>query len=177
MKITPNSIDTSVKAYLDCTGIQYSVVYIRVSNITSNIDTPMDKWCVSLGNQWFDFYTGLGLRNLVDDKIRKMARFDSPHMTEKDKINNTHTYRQYKSKCESLRTPNPPSAASVLYALLSDSDALEYNFTDWCDMLGYSDDSISAKTTYLMCMENAHKLRKVLPRTNMEKIKELLENY
>ena len=177
MTIISNPIDTHIKSYLDDIGIKYSTIYIGVSKMNGNNDNPMDKWKVTLGNPSFDFYTGLGLRNPVDSKIRRMARFDFPHMTEKDKINDTHTYRQYKSKCEALRTPNPPSAASVLYGLILDSDVLEYDFTDWCDILGYDDDSINAKTTYWMCIENAHKLRKVLSRSNMEKIKELLENY
>lgn len=58
------------------------------------------------------------------------------------------------------RKPKKPSVADVLYALFMDASASDYNFSDWCDEYGYSDDSIKALNVYKDCLDTATALRK-----------------
>jgi hypothetical protein len=61
-------------------------------------------------------------------------------------------------------TPRPrkPKVADVLHSLFLDASAADYNFSDWCNEYGYSDDSIKALNMYKACLETATALRKYL---------------
>lgn len=56
--------------------------------------------------------------------------------------------------------PKKPAVADVLYSLFNDAKAADYNFSDWCDEFGYSDDSIKALNMYKACLDTATALRK-----------------
>lgn len=56
--------------------------------------------------------------------------------------------------------PKKPTVADVLYSLFNDANAADYNFSDWCDEFGYSDDSIKALNMYKACLDTATALRK-----------------
>lgn len=56
--------------------------------------------------------------------------------------------------------PKPPTLDDVLYALVSDAEACDMSFDDWCSSFGYDTDSRKALDTYLACQRNATKLRK-----------------
>ena len=51
-----------------------------------------------------------------------------------------------------------PNVKEVLWALLMDADALEYDFDEWCDNLGYDNDSIKAKKIYDLCRDLGRKV-------------------
>ena len=59
-----------------------------------------------------------------------------------------------KARFLKLSKPVFPGVASVLHSLMLDAQALDQSFADWCDDLGYDDDSISAFDTYRACCEN-----------------------
>jgi hypothetical protein len=73
--------------------------------------------------------------------------------------------------------PVAPTAASVLYSLVSDSNALYSSFKHWCDDYGYDSDSIKAFDTYRACCEIGEKLAKVFTRVQMNELRELLQDY
>lgn len=54
----------------------------------------------------------------------------------------------------------PPTYDMVLESLLMDSEVLPMLFKDWCDELGYNQDSRSVLETYNECCDNARKLIK-----------------
>lgn len=60
------------------------------------------------------------------------------------------------------RKPKKPTVADVMYSLFMDASAADYNFSDWCDEYGYSDDSIKSLNMYKACLETATALRKYL---------------
>lgn len=70
-----------------------------------------------------------------------------------------------------------PTPASVLYCLLSDSQASDYNFNDWCDDYGYDNDSIEAFNTYQKCCNTGKSLLKVFTHTQIEALREMLQDY
>ena len=54
-----------------------------------------------------------------------------------------------------------PTIEDVLECLGSDAECGLYSFEDFCDNLGYSNDSIKAFQTYRQCEEIAKKIRKL----------------
>lgn len=53
----------------------------------------------------------------------------------------------------------PPTAEEVMDCLLSDCDALDYEFEEWASNLGFSPDSRKAESTYKFCRYVGEKLR------------------
>ena len=49
--------------------------------------------------------------------------------------------------------PRTPSAADVIYSLVSDANGCDQPFNDWCADFGYSNDSIKARDTYFACQK------------------------
>ena len=70
-----------------------------------------------------------------------------------------------------------PTAASVLYSLLLDYDYAYELFEDFCDNLGYDQDSIKALEIYKACQKNAKQLKEVFTYSQLNVIRELLEEY
>jgi len=70
-----------------------------------------------------------------------------------------------------------PTAASVLYSLISDHDCAYELFEDFCDNFGYDQDSIKALEIYKACQKNAKQLNKVFSNEKLNTIRELLEDY
>lgn len=123
--------------------------------------TTVDQWRVTIssknGFHSFDYFTGIGLRN--------------------------RTYSGFGKKWDAMRKkhyddkPKKPLIADVLSCLISDANAENENFNDWCDNLGYSNDSIKAMKTYKECLDVAIALRKHFPHETLSLVRELLENY
>lgn len=73
--------------------------------------------------------------------------------------------------------PRRPSNEDILHSLILDSSAESLNFSDWCDELGMSDDSIKALNTYRECLEIGRALRKHLGRDAVEQLRIQLEDH
>ena len=72
--------------------------------------------------------------------------------------------------------PKKPSVTDVLHCLFLDAEAADYNFSDWCDNFGYSDDSINALNMYRQCLETAANLRKYFTPEQREQIKTIIQD-
>lgn len=70
-----------------------------------------------------------------------------------------------------------PKLRDVLYCLLLDAEAIEYDFQDWCDNCGYDEDSRKAESMYQECLQLGLKLRKVLGEKHINKLRELYQDY
>jgi hypothetical protein len=71
-----------------------------------------------------------------------------------------------------------PSICDVIHCLISDSDVIDYScFKDWADNLGYSDDSISAKSIYEECLKIALALRSAIGDSKLQELKECFIDY
>ena len=71
--------------------------------------------------------------------------------------------------------PVKPTIQSVMKSLVLDASDEDYNFSDWCDEFGYSDDSISALNTYKQCLAIATMLRKHCGRDTLQQVREALQ--
>lgn len=160
-------IKNQVTDLLNQSGVNYSAVYRGERRGAFGGDQITDSWDVNfdktgVGAQSFDFYTGLGLRSPAP----KNAYGPAPRR-------GTLAW----AKLENQRKPIAPHAADVLYSLVLDSSACDQSFDHWCDEFGYDTDSRKALETYLACQENSNKLHKVFSGAQLEKLRELLQDY
>ena len=71
-----------------------------------------------------------------------------------------------------------PSAADVLYSLISDASALDHaRFEDWADEYGYDHDSRTAEATYQTCLAIGLKLRAAIGDAGLEQLREAFQDY
>ena len=129
-----------------------------------NGSSMVDQWRVSLSSKagyWStNYYTGTGLR-------REVKGSRSAYVKTSKIVGNKWVTAE----------PVKPKVADVLYSLTNDADAADYNFHDWCDNFGYSNDSIKALNTYRECLEIGVALRKHLSPETLKKVRELLSDY
>lgn len=100
---------------------------------------PRDKWACTIScdskSETFEFFSGVGNRALRPGVKREGNR-------------------KY--------VVIGPSVADVLSCLLSDSDACETTFDDWCSNFGSNNDSLAALNTYLACQRNGTRVNRLL---------------
>ena len=70
-----------------------------------------------------------------------------------------------------------PKAGGVLYCILSDAEALDQSFSDWCACFGYNEDSRKAEKTYFQCCDTGKNIRACFTREQLEEIREALQDY
>lgn len=75
------------------------------------------------------------------------------------------------------RKPISPRAADVLYCILSDAEAIDCSFSDWCDMFGYDSDSIKALETYRECEKTGRELRRIFKRDQIAALRDALQDF
>lgn len=74
--------------------------------------------------------------------------------------------------------PILPDECDVIYALVSDSDVLNYSgFADWCDSLGYDSDSVRARATYDDCLSIALNVKQAFTASEWESLVESCQGY
>jgi hypothetical protein len=71
--------------------------------------------------------------------------------------------------------PKPPRLDDVLHSLVSDYEAMEMSFYEWCSNFGYDTDSMKAQQIYMACQSNGLKMRKAGINVNHER--ERLQDY
>lgn len=89
------------------------------------------------------------------------------------------TGKYYSLDNPSIIKPLPtPELIDVMYCLVSDADAIEYqNFEEFADMLGYDSDSRQAEQTYNACLKVGLFLRNSLGDAKLEELRELYQDF
>jgi hypothetical protein len=154
-----NTIEFTVSEKLAEWNIKFSA---RLLGETKRDNWTCDEWRVSIGPFETSFYTGTGHRKPIEDAGKNEYR------------RGTLAHEEWERR--NIR-PVSPSAASVLYSLIMDSEAINESFSDWCDNNGYSDDSFSALDTYRECCKTAEAMRKIFTSSQREELRELLQDY
>ncbi len=70
-----------------------------------------------------------------------------------------------------------PDSVGVIYSLIMDADAIDYQFTDWCDNYGYDSDSRKAEAIYKTCLEHAIAIRSALGEAGLSELREAFQDY
>jgi hypothetical protein len=188
-----NDIDVAVAKFLKSVSTTFEVKFIReaMANKADDWKESADYFVCSFTTskgvyKAFDYYTGVGLRI----NVRQGSSFYSPNHVVNDVELATVGIKaergMYTAKAVrglQGRTVNAkqwvvnPSAAGILYSLLSDMSALDTCFDDWCDNLGMDNDSLSALNLYQACCENGKKIRALFSNEQIEQLQELLQDY
>ena len=146
--------------------VGYTVSYLGEA---ATGDWIHDKWSVRLGGVMLPFNTGTGHRlSLHEGRKEAKAIRAACAPTNNKYLFETKEYHKYTVA---------PTAASVLYCLLSDRRLGLESHRDFCGMLGYDEDSISARRSYLDCQEVGHKLGEVFTSAQIVILEEILEDY
>lgn len=160
-----NPIETEIADYLKTHGVTFSVTG----------GTPMtkdgwecDHWSVVFTREGkspitTSYHTGIGHRASkvpMPSYIAKLGQVIARVEWEKQNVK-----------------PVKPSAAGVLYSLLSDARCGEQNFHDFCDELGYDKDSIKDQAIYNACCETLTKMRSFFTGTERQEMDEILQDY
>lgn len=117
----------------------------------------------TVGEVSFDYFTGVGNRKLPKGYV---AGYDR-------KANyGTLAWEQN----EALKKPVKPTAADVLYCLVSDGQAMHQSFYDWASDFGYDTDSLKAFETYNACCKSGRDLRVVFTSEQVRAIEEAVRD-
>jgi hypothetical protein len=157
--------------------IPYSAKFKPMSQ--PNAKRPQElqvHWTITIGDMQFDYQTGVG--HLPKQFAKLVNSNKIMDFAELQRICEQGRYGQTLHRFWHRDDTTHPTAASVLYCLLSDSDALDSpTLEEWASDLGYDTDSRKAEQIYRACIENGLKLRRVLGESNMVKLRELLQDY
>lgn len=114
-----------------------------------------DKWNVTIEGQDFEYNTGIGHRIEKDrfkrDEFKKV--FGKNPKKEKQNL------LIYNKEIEGCSKVKPLNIDDVLYSLISDAQYGEMLFSDFCDELGYNEDSVKHNEIYKSCQQNIKKIR------------------
>lgn len=126
-----------------------------------------DAWLVVINGQHFDYYTGVGHREI--NKVTVLGtKWDYDYIKK-------NRHRLCIDVLVQVSKPVAPKFDSVLACLVQDAIGSAQTFDDWCSDFGYDTDSRKALQTYLDCQETAKKLR--LARVPLDKEAERLQDY
>lgn len=182
-----NEQDRQVAQFLADNKIKVSHQFLGFAKNINGQDWQADRFLIKFKDVEFDFNVGIGNR-LSDNKLDKSCYTWSALCKEalrelkgmysdcnKVLYSVDHIPTKYDKTHKNMAVA--PTPASVLYCLISDSEANEYSFNDWCDNFGYNNDSIEAFNTYQACCKIGKDLLRVFTRTQIESLREILQDY
>ncbi len=128
-----------------------------------------DQWLCTIqyekNSATFDYYTGLGHRELMPGVTRKGNLFDPRYG------DSVWSDRQAAEK--KFTKVKQPKLADLVHSLLLNLNSIEQSFQSWCDEFGESEDSLKALNTYLACQKEADKVLRLFGRELCAKLREL----
>lgn len=184
---------TELLSFIDSLDIKYSAEFIPFSK-SRNKDNkdPSLNWKVTISKSHCsittDYTQGVGHIPGNDNGI-----YNAPHKRDYEKLvaengkytkvlpkmsNGRTDYFEAWSLMRARLTLPAPKLIDVLYCLIIDTDVLNYaNFEDWAGELGYDTDSRKGESIYKACLDIALQLRVILGNSNMDKLKDLFQDY
>ena len=150
-------------------GCQFEFTHLFLSPHINGENQCQDHWNVFISfkdNKYItEYFTGIGLRKLASNIQKDRNGFYN-------KISGDFKNMYDAAKANWLKTVTP-DGADVMYSLLMDAGYGTETFDDFCDNLGYSNDSIKALNIYLKCQKIKASLIKLLGYQNFEELSKL----
>ncbi len=191
MSININEQDIAVGEYLKDIYIDYHAVFIRASQ---DKEWKCDKWNIIIGGESFEYRTGIGHRIEPTGQFKGVGPKDKKQLTKlREVLGLARSDKVAFMSGKNTDNPMPgrrlvvadirdtyavmPTQASVLYCLLSDIDCADGTFSDFCDNLGYNEDSIKDRDLYFACQKTHKQMYRVFTNDQLGKLRELLEDY
>lgn len=161
-------IESAVDAFLLEKAVTFTAKFVGA---TTRDKWECDAWKVSFTKAdksvyETDYFTGIGHRAVPTIQKHNYKReLENHHSSWRNEI--TAKYAK----------PVAPCAASVLYGLTRDADAIEYSFDDWAADMGIDTDSRKGLETFLQCQKIGHEMNKFFGRDGVATLRELLQDY
>lgn len=171
--------DKAVQEYLNAQGVKYSCWSIGTG---SEDKWEFDKFTVSFSvnskSESFEYCTGTGHRVAPNKTTNKMPLKEKAELDKHRVLAGLDRASWVNGNgFKANHWVVAPTAAGVLYSLLSDMTCGSGTFEDFCGNLGYDEDSRKAHDIYLACQKSGSQLRKVFTREQIEQLQELLQDY
>lgn len=176
---TPNKTEQKVIDYINS---QFNFAW-DISYCGEGISDqwPHDKWSITISKsktitnggikqnkviEQFEYKTGSGHRYLQPsaERVIRQNKYNPRSIAYAQTIANSWYIKQ-------------PQIAHVLYCLLSDAEAGNESFSNWCENFGYDSDSINAFNTYQACEKTAKQLNNLFNREQLRTLRDLLQDY
>lgn len=182
-----NETDKAVAAYLKAEGVEYSVIAEGTSKPWGG-KTVSDSYSVAFSKNRdmveTDFHCGIGHRKVYKNGTGISTTIKDEYKAigmPVPRLIDTSRHAQ-EARCRALSWTDKvyvpyPTAAEVLYCLLSDIRCGEQNFYDFCDEMGYDSDSRKALDIHDTCAKLSIEMRRVFSTAQREHLEELLQDY
>lgn len=130
-----------------------------------------DKWIVIINGQDFEYKTGIGYREALNIHVKQKFQ-DTKNRNPKQEKSNLLLYIDELNK---VSKPKPLNIDDVLYSLILDSQYAFNSFDDFCQELGYDEDSRKAFEVYQTMQKNAKKVKTFI--SNLDEATELFQDF
>ena len=148
-----------------------------------------DEWLYTISNEnhsrveRFNYFTGIGHRFIKASSVKyPYPCYSVKHLTNDCKRSLQNYQRSYELKNKSRLyntqlTVMQPEIAGLLYSLLLDIEADNMSFSNWCNELGYNDDSIKHFNIYQDCCKESKQWKNIFNSVITAEFKKILEDY
>lgn len=130
-----------------------------------------DKYIVIIEGQDFEYSCGIGHRIELD----RFRKDEFKKVMSKNPAKNKANLLMYIDELKKVSKPKPLNIDDILYSLVLDSSLSNETFDDFCDNLGYDNDSMKANEIYRACQKNTKKVRTFIK--DLEQAGELFQDY
>lgn len=172
-----NDQDRQVSKFLNDNNIKVNHQFIGYDNNVNGQEWQADRFLIKFNNIEFRFNVGIGNRLESSTKYKAGLSELKVMYSNCDKVLYSVDYVPTKYNKTRKTLAVAPTPANVLYCILTDAEGTDCSFDDWCDMFGYSDDSLSALNIYKECCKIGKNLLKVFTRSQIEQLREMLQDY
>lgn len=119
------------------------------------------EYRVTIGKETTEYFTGIG-HAYVSSKKEKPEDFPANWQdgTKYTILKHNKQFERQLDKFSKTLYIRKPSPSDIAECLLSDIQCGQYSFDEFCENLGYSNDSLKALDVYRACMELARKFKK-----------------
>lgn len=178
-----NKIDKVVNEYLQSQNIAFYAreLGFKFKSDFGSSDNPWacDEWHITFRNSDkiqldTEYFTGVGYR-VLKHIYKNNQRAKKDLLAVKNYL--TPKTEQNISILLHISVPVKPTAASVLYSLVMDMQALDTSFEHWCADYGHNSDSISHFGVYQKCCNVGKQMKEVFTIEQIKTIHELLQDY
>lgn len=154
----------------DRLGISFDGSFVHCGLVIKNEDGKrnlQDHWVLTLSKgsvtETFDYWTGIGHRKpqKVGDRDRWQVQRALKIIGGMELRQTDENFKNAKTELENGSTAVYPKLDDVLYCLLSDSEACDLDFDEWCAEFGYDTDSRKALAVYEACKANGEKCKRL----------------
>lgn len=183
-------MNAELKTFVDSLGLEYKATFVPQSHSrNANEEHKSLNWRVSIRSQrgagntiTTNYMQGIGhIPNYLHAGYSEtLERREWRELQEKAAETGKYpvgAVRLYSVIGPKLLPVPPPTLVDVLHCLVLDGEAYDYSFEEWAREYAYDTDRRKALATWEACRDHGLKLRRMLSAEQLEKLRELFQDY